>query len=286
MSRILWGVVVLVCVFSPAAAYSQSKGKAGNPFIRLVKALPPIDKVEIVAVTPFVTDGIAGVDCSRPGLVCSPDTFPYQTGAVKTLIGEDAHRIAATWRKLERDYLHNDDKCLVPDRILRFFKDEHLLVESQVCTLCRKITLPGMGVVSVAGSNDAPYHHFQSFLVPDSSLEQRRDAFRREMLPKVGQEFTVNGLLLSGLKAGMAVTYEEGAIYLRDVKLARTNELINLGCHTAIKVTGTLRHHPEPPPQTGSAINAVLPEHFYLEMAKIQVLRVDSPSRPKRSKRQ
>ncbi|MEK6283789.1 MAG: hypothetical protein AABN95_25820 [Acidobacteriota bacterium] len=118
----------------------------------------------------------------------------------------------------------------------------------------------------------------------DSSFEQRRESFKREMIPKVGQQFTITGLLLSR-KAGMAVGYAQGAIYLYGVSLARTNELINLGCHTAIKVTGTLRYYPEPPPQKGPVIHGVLPEHFYFERANIQVLRVESPRRPKRSKK-
>lgn len=281
MKTIPCAVFILVCLFSPAA-HSQSNGS--NPFRKFVKALPPVDKVEVIAVTPLVTDEVERRDCARLGFVCAPDTFPYEIGAVKTLIGEDAYRISAQWRKLERDYLHNDDKCLVPDHILRFFQDDKVLLESQVCTLCRKITLPTMGVVSVAGSNEAPYYHFQNSLIPDSSWDQSFESFRREMLPKVGQQFTIRGLLLSRLKAGMAVAYGDGAIYLYGVNLVRTNELINLGCHTAIKVTGTLRHYPEPPPQTGPRIHQVLPEHFYFESASVQVLRVESPRRPKRKK--
>lgn len=280
MKTIRCALVILICLFSPAA-YSQSNGN--DPFRNFVKALPPVDKIEIIDVTPLVTDDVERTDCSRPGLVCAPDSFPYVMGAVKTLIGEDAYRISNQWRKLERDYLHNDDKCLVPDHILRFFKDDKVLLESQVCALCRKITLPRTGVVSVAGSNEAPYYHFQNSLIPDSSWNQSRENFKREMLPKVGQQFTFNGLLLKR-KAGMAVGYKDGEIYLDGVSLARTNQLINLGCHTAIRVTGILRHRPEPSPQTGSIIHAVLPEHFYFERASVEVLRVESPSRQKRKK--
>ena len=280
MKTIPCRLAILICLFSPAA-YSQSKGN--NPFQNFVKALPRVDRIEIIEVTPLVTDDVERTDCSRPGLVCAPDSFPYVMGTVKTLTGEDAYRVSNQWRKLNRDYLHNDDKCLVPDHLLRFFKDDKVLLESQVCTLCRKITLPGMGVVSVAGSNEAPYYHFQKSLIPDSSCNQSRGNFKREMLPKVGQQFTVNGLLLKR-KAGMAVGYRDGEIYLFGVGLARTNELINLGCHTAIKVTGILRHHGEPSPQAGSRIHAVLPEHFYFERASVEVLRFESPSRQKRKK--
>lgn len=277
-------IFIYVCLFSPAV-HSQSYGKGSDPFRKFVKALPPIDRVEVIAVTPLVTDEVERVNCPRPGFVCAPDTFPYELGAAETLIGEDAHRISAQWRKLERDYLHNDDKCLTPDHILRFFQDDKLLLESQVCTLCRKITLPTIGVVSVAGSNDAPYYQFQRFLMPDSSFERSRENFKREMLPKVGQQFVIIGLLLSRVKAGMAVAYGEGAIYLYGVNLARTNELINLGCHTAIKVTGTLRHYPEPPPQNAPVTHQALPEHFYFERPNIQVLRVEDPRRTKRRKK-
>ena len=284
MRTVACALAILVCLLSPAA-HSQSNGKSTNPFRKFVKALPPIDRVEVVAVTPLATDEVERVDCAGPGFVCAPDRFPYEIGAIKTLFGEDAHRVTAQWRKLERDYLHNDDKCLVPDHILRFFQGDELLLESQVCTFCRKITLPTMGVVSVAGSNDAPYDRFQNILMPDSSFEEGRDNFKRKMIPKVGQQFTVVGLLLTALKAGMAVRFGDGAIYLHDVDLPRTNELINLGCHTAIRVTGTLRHYQEPPPQKGPLIYATLPEHFYFEKSNIQVLRVEDPRRPKRPRK-
>jgi hypothetical protein len=276
-------VIILVCLFSPAA---HLQGNGINPFRKFVKALPPVNKVEVIAVTPVVTDEVERSDCARPGFVCAPYTFPYEIGTVKTLIGDDAYRISAQWRKLERDS-NNDDKCLVPDHILRFYHDDKLLLESQVCALCRKITLPIMGVVSVAGSNEAPYYHFQNSLIPDSDWTQSLDNFKRKMLPKVGQQFTINGLLLEG-KPGMAVAYDDGEIYLKGVNLARTNELMNLGCHTAIKVTGTLRHFPEPPPQPppqhGRKTSGLLPEHFYFQNASVQVLRVEKSSSPKRKK--
>ncbi|HET7713637.1 MAG TPA: hypothetical protein VFK94_04935, partial [Patescibacteria group bacterium] len=166
MKTIPCALLILVCWLS-SAVYSQTNGN--NSFRKFVKALPPVDKVEIIDVTPLVTDDVERTDCSRPGLVCAPDSFPYVMGNVKTLLGQDAYRISNQWRNLERDYLHNEDKCLVPDHILRFFKDDKVLLESQVCTLCRKITLPGMGAVSVAGSNEAPYYHFQNSLISDSS---------------------------------------------------------------------------------------------------------------------
>lgn len=279
MKTVPCALVILVCLSSPAA-YSQSHVR--NPFRRFVKALPPVDRVEIIEVTPVVTDE-ARTDCARPGFICAPDTFPYAMGAVKTLTGEDAHRISSQWRKLERDYLQNQNKCLVPDHVLRFFKDDKLLLESQVCALCRKITLPTMGVVSVAGSAEAPYHQFQDSLIPYSSWDQDRENFKSEMLPKVGQKFTIRGMLLHR-KLGMAVAYGDGEIYLNGVALPRTNILINLGCHTAVKVTGTLGHYPAPPRQTGPLTYAMVPEHFYFESTSVQVLRVESPRRPKRKK--
>jgi hypothetical protein len=282
MRVITCAVVMFVCFLSPAT-HAQSNRKRTNPFRKFVKALPAVDKVEVMVVTPLATDEVESVDCSRPGFVCAPDSFPYEISATKTLVGEDADRISARWRKLERDYLHNDDKCLVPDHMLRFFQGDKLLLESQVCTFCRKITLPTLGVVSVASSNDAPYYHFQNLLMPDSRFEQSRDNFKREMLPRVGQQFTVIGMLLTNLKSGMAVRYGDGEIYLRGINIARENKLINLGCHTAIKVTGTLRRHQESPVQTGNVIYQTLPEHFYFEKPNIQVLRVENPGRrPKR----
>ena len=270
--------MVSICLFS-VTAHSQSGGSGHDPFRQFTRNLPAVDRVEIIAVAPVVADEIKKLDCAQAGFICAPDTFPYKTGAVKTLTNEDARAFSARWRKLERDRLHYDDKCMAPDRLLRFYQNDKLLLESLFCTDCRKIMLPAIGVVSVAGSNDAPYYQFRDLVLPESIRRQTRENFKRQMMPKVGQLFTVHGLLLSGIK-GMIVTYADGEIHLRDIDLKRTNELMNLGCHTAIKVTGTLRYYPEPPPQTALKHYASLPEHFYFEKPEIEVLRVEKVRRP------
>ena len=110
-------------------------------------------------------------------------------------------------------------------------------------------------------------------MMPDAGFAQGFENFKREVIPRVGQQLTVFGLLLTSLKGGMAVAYGEGEIYLQsDLKLA--NKLMNLGCHTAIKVTGTLQHYPEPPPQSGPVRYQARPEQFYFENPNIQVLRL------------
>ena len=88
-------------------------------------------KVEVITIVPLVTEEIERVDCTRPDLVCAPDTFPYEVGAVNILTGEAADKFSAQWRKLERDYLHNDDKCLPADHLLRFYQNDKLLLESR-----------------------------------------------------------------------------------------------------------------------------------------------------------
>lgn len=271
--RLIVLLLVSACLFT-FTAHSQRGGSGHDPFRRFTRNLPAVDRIEVITVAPVVADEIKKLDCGQAGFICAPDTFPYKTGAVKTLTSEDTRAFSARWRKLERDYLHNDDKCMAPDHMLRFYQNDKLLLESLVCTGCRKIVLPAIGVVSVAGSNDEPYYQFRDLMLPESITQQTRENFKGEMMPKVGQRFTVNGLLLSDVK-GMIVKYAEGEIYLRDIDLKRANELMNLGCHTAIKVTGTLRYYPEPPQQTRLKVYARLPEHFYFEKPQIEVLRVE-----------
>ena len=108
--------MVSVCLFS-LTAHSQRGGS--DPFRQFIRNLPAIDKVEVIAVAPVVEGQIKKLECKQTGFVCAPDTFPYQTGAVKTLTNEDALAFSERWRKLERDHLQNNDKCMVPDHLLR-----------------------------------------------------------------------------------------------------------------------------------------------------------------------
>lgn len=274
------GAILILLLCPPA--YSQQKRRGNDPFRKFVTALPPVDKVEVQSVSTFLADDMKNVDCTRADIVCHPDRFPLKIDEVKTLTGADADHLSSLWRKLERDYLHPEDVCFSPDRILRFYQGDVLLLETEVSSYGRKITLPNRGVISVAGGLDAPYYLFQEFLRPDSSLKQNYESFKREMLPKVGQQLTVMGLL-GGAKSA-AVVFGKWEIYIYGIPISEENYLYNLGCNIAVKVIGTLRLF-EPPHQEGPFYKQTPPEHFYFDKPEIKVISVEPRPRSKRSKR-
>jgi len=254
----------------PPAVFCQTN--KGDPFRRFIKKLPEVDRVEVITLNPLLTDEAKSVDCHRAGLVCAPDNFPYEIGPSRSLVGGDAKSFAALWRALDRDSLHSD-RCLVPDHALRFFQGDKILLETQVCTLCRKVTLPEIGVVNVEGSNSAPYYRFQSVLLPDSSFEQLREQFKQKMMPKVGHEMSLIGLIVQS-KSALTIAYGEGEIEVTGVDIARLNELINLGCHTVLKVTGTLQYFAASNSRTAKVVQ-LQPSHFYFDKPQLEVVRVE-----------
>ena len=254
----------------PTTALCQTN--KGDPFRRYIKTLPEVDRVEVIPLKPLLTDEVKTADCHRADLVCAPDNFPYEIGPSRSLVGDDAKRFAQLWRALERDSLHSD-RCLVPDHVLRFFQGDKILLETQVCTLCRKVTLPEIGVVNVEGSNSAPYYRFQSALLPDASFEQSRERFKLKMMPKVGHEMSLIGLIVDS-KSALTIAYGEGEIEVTGVDIPRLNELINLGCHTALKVTGTLQYFKESDSRSTEVVQRQ-PSHFYIDKPQIEVVRVE-----------
>ena len=255
--------------------------KRSDPFRRYIKTLPEVDRVEVLALKPLLTAEVKTADCHRVDLVCAPDNFPYEVGPPRSLVGEDAKRFAALWRALERDFLHSD-RCLVPDHALRFFQGDKMLLETQVCALCRKVTLPEIGIVSVEGSNSAPYYRLQNALLPDSSFEQLREQFKLKMMPNVGHEISLIGLIVDS-KSALTIAYGGGEIEVTGVDITRLNKLINLGCHTALKVTGTLQYFKESNSLTTEVVQPQ-PSHFYIHKPQIEVVRVeDVRKKPKKT---
>jgi hypothetical protein len=221
-------VTLLVLLLGPST-YAQRRTRRPDTFRRFVTALPAVDKIEVLTVTPFLDEDAKSLDCTNKMLRCKPDSFPVEITSSESLTGARADKLSTMWRKLERDYLHEIDKCFNPDHVLRFFQGDLLLLESEVCVYCRKITLPKVGMVHVAGSNDAPYFLFQDFLIPEFSWDQRIENFKRKMTPKIGQRFTVIGLLGGG-KPALKVIFGDDGIYLHRMNVAQSNELPNSGC--------------------------------------------------------
>ena len=101
--------------------------------------------------------------------------------------------------------------------------------------------------------------------------------FKREMMPKVGQEITVVGTLGVG-KDGFWLKFNNWGAYIRAAKesgLARENYLYaHFHSGQTVKVTGTLRHF-EPPNQSRTdkygRVVQTAPEDFYFDAAEVKM---------------
>lgn len=270
-------LILLLCL----PAYSQQRRQSLDPFHDFVTALPPVDKVEVLTVTPLQTDEVNKVDCTRSDLVCVHGRFPLQIGAARTLTGEAARGISELWRNLKRG---KRVRCFSTTHVLRFYRGDKLLLETEVCIHCHNITLPDKQIVSISGSMEALYR-LQDLLLPDTSSKQRFENFKREMISQVGQQITIIGVLESA-KLGGWVAFREWGLYIRSTKnsdIPNMNDLYRLECQT-IKVSGTLRYFPEPVrTSSGPVTEAVAPEHFYLDVAEIKVISL-APPRSKKNR--
>jgi hypothetical protein len=111
------------------------------------------------------------------------------------------------------------------------------------------------------------------------------ESFKQEMMPQVGKQITVVGILKSG-KLGWLVTFKDWGVYIYAVKdsdISKMNDLNRFEGHT-VEVTGTLRYFPEPPPPKSERVEAIPPEHFYFDVAEAKVMSLNRP-RPRRSNR-
>ena len=274
MKRFSCLVFLLLTGCYPAPALAQ-RSTAPAAFRKYVTKLPAVDRIEISELKPVLTGKLNDVDCKQAGLVCAPDTFPYQPGPVKTLSGAEAIAVASMWRAQKWDRTVHLHGCLAPDHLLRFFKGDKLILQTQVCAACHDITLPMLGVVRVEGPFKEPYFDLRGWLLPDSLLAKRRREFTDNMLPKVGQELAVIGLIALG--KGVYIDSDDWEIELDGVDVARLNELLNLGCHAAVRITGVLQHYTPPPAMNVPIAVQMPPDHFYFVRPQIEVIRVEDP---------
>ena len=139
--------------------------------------------------------------------------------------------------------------------------------------MCRKITLPTVGVVSVAGSIKHPYDDLQDVLLPDAELRRRWQSFQQKMMPQVGKQLSLVGLISEG-KAVLTIDYDEWIIYLDGVDLREVNVLNNLACHTAVRVSGRLQYYSTP--KTDMALQQQRPpDHFFFDRPQIEIVRTN-----------
>jgi hypothetical protein len=270
----LFAATLIITALGAAVEAGQTNRRRPDPFRQFVTQLPHVDRLEIVEVKPVLTDDLRDIQCHQGGLICAPDTFPYRTDSKMTLVGPEAEKFLRVWRSLTRDRQAPRTKCLTPEYVLRFFKADNLILETQVCALCHKITLPTAGVVSVAGSNTYPYYDLQNALLPDRELRRRWQSFKEKMMPRAGKQLSLVGLITGG-KAVLSIEYDDWDVYLSGVDLAQVNILNNLACHTAVKVTGILQYYSAPNTGNSPIAQQRPPDHFYFDRPQIEVVRTN-----------
>jgi hypothetical protein len=104
-------------------------------------------------------------------------------------------------------------------------------------------------------------------------------SFKRDMMPKVLTEISVEGILARG-KLSWLVTYNDWPIYIYETRqsdFAKMSDLNRFEGHT-VRVTGTLRYFPEQPPVHKDKPEAVPPEHFYFDVAEVKVVSLSPPN--------
>jgi hypothetical protein len=97
----------------------------------------------------------------------------------------------------------------------------------------------------------------------------KREAFKRKMMPSVGKEVTVTGKLWTGKISEFIGTDDGGLVFIRATKSAdvwRETELAKSSIGKALKMTGTLRFSPERPPSRPDVSG--IDEHFYIDITE------------------
>ena len=105
----------------PGNGYSVGswEPEEGSAFLVYTKKLPVVTKIELRQITKH--ENQLTILSSR------------------TLLGDEAERFATMWRRLKRG---PGAGCFVPAYNIRFFSNESLVLDTQVCFGCDNITLP------------------------------------------------------------------------------------------------------------------------------------------------
>ncbi len=265
--------LVLLVLAAICLTAAQRRPAPRDPVHDLVAALPAVDRVDVLSVYPFQIDDPRRVDCTRRDVVCAAGAFPLSVLDARTLTGKDAVEVALLWRQLSHDTAPQDD-CFSADRVVRFYRGERLLLEAEVCTYCDIIWLPNAGALQI--EDDTTARRLQQLLNGDLDHQARFAIFRQEMLPHVGHQVSIVGILRVG-KQGEVIPYRGWEIDVYPTGGADKdllNALSGFGCHT-VRATGILRHFPEPKRWSGRAVPAqVPPEHFFLDTRETKILDV------------
>ena len=101
--------------------------------------------------------------------------------------------------------------------------------------------------------------------------------FKRKMMPQVGRRITVQGMLASA-KLGWIVTFKHWGIYVYNTHESDSARMKTLDSFNgqSVKVTGTLRYAPGS--RTQRTDEASIPEHFFFDVAEVQVIGASPPA--------
>ena len=133
-----------------------------DPFDRHIKALPIPNRIELLAVGFIPIEKLKGLDCKDPKHLCKPpDGLPVRILASAIVVGKAAERIAALWRRLEPG---DSMGCFAPGYVLRFYAQDQLLLETEVCFHCCNASLPHYGLAGICGSEKA-FMNFEKIIM-------------------------------------------------------------------------------------------------------------------------
>lgn len=124
--------------------------KDPDPYFKHIKALPSPDKIELLAVGWIPIEKLKELDCNDRKYLCKPPYgLPVQILASTVLVGKAAERISALWRQLKPG---NSMGCFAPGYVIRFYAQDQLLLETEVCFHCCNASLPNYGLAGICGS--------------------------------------------------------------------------------------------------------------------------------------
>jgi hypothetical protein len=110
--------------------------------------------------------------------------------------------------------------------------------------------------------------------------------FRRRLKPQVGRSITVEGTLRIA-KLGYLVQFSGWGIYIYNIKDSDMDKMSGLTQFKGqtVKASGLLRYSPAPIISPGTEAIALVPEHFYFDVAEVRVTPVKKSARIRKHKR-
>lgn len=106
-------------------------------------------------------------------------------------------------------------------------------------------------------------------------------AFKRELMPRVGKQITISGVLKSA-KLGWLVSFKGWGVYIYSTRTSESRQMDALRRFSdqQVEVRGILHYSPQPAQPADALPAAVPPEHFYFDVAEARVSGVEDQQPP------